>query len=321
MITWLAVATETNSIARCYQLFRDFQNGWGASVSTMVGYDAKLKHLFDWLDLRGVVVLDEVTPELLDGWAADMREQTELHRNNPFRRPVAGTLSPATIAGRIRCVKTFFRFCHERGYSQTNPAGHLRQPKQNHSARSRIMSRDDFRAMLRLAQSRPGHRDLAMLMFAADTGARRGEIASLQIRYLDFDKLDATVWGKTGEGLVDFTQATAMVLKLWLSERPQTGHDFVFVGVDKRRPDVIGRPLNGGGVYQIFQRLGLAAGVTGRCNPQALRHLVGQSWADMVNLELVRQKLRHTNITTTAMFYAHQDRSRVKAATILNSLV
>jgi integrase len=70
------------------------------------------------------------------------------------------------------------------------------------------------------------------------------------------------------------------------------------------------------GIHRVFKRLGEAAGVKGRYNPHALRHLVGQRFTDEGNLELARQKLNHSSIHVTAMFYAHQDRERVQKATV-----
>lgn len=74
-------------------------------------------------------------------------------------------------------------------------------------------------------------------------------------------------------------------------------------------------------ISQIFKRLAKKAGVNGSTNPHALRHLVGQTWADNVNLELVGLKLGHQSVVTTAMYCANQDRARVKAATELHSLL
>jgi site-specific recombinase XerD len=72
-------------------------------------------------------------------------------------------------------------------------------------------------------------------------------------------------------------------------------------------------------VNQLYSRLKrLSEKIEGivRFNPQSIRHRVGQAWIDKgANLELVRQKLGHADITTTAMFYANQDRERVKRAT------
>jgi len=140
-------------------------------------------------------------------------------------------------------------------------------------------------------------------------------VATLTLASLDLEKMEARVSGKTRVRVVDFGRRTAAALRAWLDVRPEVDHDRVFVSM------VTGEPLGVGGIYQVFKRLARAAGVKGRFNPHALRHLVGQHFTDETNLELARQKLGHTDIRTTALFYAHQDRERLKRASERWSLV
>lgn len=154
-------------------------------------------------------------------------------------------------------------------------------------------------------------RDLAMLLFTVDTGARAGEVASLRRENLNLKRYEALVDGKTGPRVVDFTHRTAQALSDWLSQHPTPQSDFVFVGLHAPNQ---GEPIGPGTLYQVFRRLAKSAGVTGRFNPHSIRHRVGQVWADNTNLELVRQKLGHRDISTTAV-YANQDRERVKRFT------
>jgi integrase/recombinase XerD len=157
-------------------------------------------------------------------------------------------------------------------------------------------------------------RDLALLLFLVETGCRVGEAASLRLDWLDLEKGDGLVEGKTDRRAVDFTAVTTVAMRAWLAMRPATEHAFVWVGR-------YGKALSASGIYQVLRRLAREAGVKGRFNPHSIRHLVGQSWTDEVSLELARQKLGHSTVLTTAMFYSHQDRARVKAATQRLSLV
>jgi integrase len=154
-------------------------------------------------------------------------------------------------------------------------------------------------------------RDLAMLLFTIDTGCRAGEVAGLRKECLNLERFEALVDGKTGPRMVDFTHKTAKVLRQWLSQHPAPQSDYVFVGLHTPNK---GNPIAHGTLYQVFRRLAKEAGVKGRFNPHSIRHLVGQVWADHTNLELVRQKLGHRDISTTAI-YANQDRTRVKQFT------
>jgi len=289
----------------------------GRSPQTIRSYSGRL---LVFAESCGAVDLEEITPIHIDRWMVKLRRQERKYSNHPTRPEAEGKLSPYTISGRIQAVKRFLRWCVDRGYLDQSPAAHLRRGKPKGSASKRVMSRRDFDKMVTFAGSlvaeKGNWRDLALLLFVADTGARAGETAGLRIPDLDLLKREAVINGKTGEGVVDFTHTTAQVLRFWLDSRPvpidepDSRHVFVVLyGATQ------GRPLLPGGIYQIFRRLGLAAGVEGRYNPHSLRHLVGQRYTDKGNLELARQKLRHRDIKVTADFYSHQDRGRIKAAT------
>jgi integrase len=167
-------------------------------------------------------------------------------------------------------------------------------------------------------------RDLALVLFAADTGCRRGEIRSLRISNLDLDKMEASVRGKNmgeeNDREVEFSEGSAQALQDWLAVRPKVDHDYVFVSLSTDH-NLYGEPLGVNGIYAVFKRLAKASGVKGLYNPHAIRHLVGQHFTDTTNLELARQKLGHSDISVTADFYAHQDRDRVKRATRRHSLL
>ncbi|MCA9936814.1 MAG: tyrosine-type recombinase/integrase, partial [Anaerolineales bacterium] len=256
----------------------------------------------------------------LDRWAASLRDTQVVYADHPTRKPVQRPMSDSSRLGYIQDVKALFAFCFRRGYVGRDASADLERPKISHSARNKVMPVQDLYRLLDAAQELAENgkpRDLALLMFLADTGARRGEAVSLRLRNLDLEGLEAHVTGKTGERPVDFTAKTAEALRVWLAIRGELGHDYVFTGQGAKNQ---GQPLKADAINSIFKRLGKRAGVQ-RCNPQAIRHLVGQSWTDRVNLELVRMKLGHASVTTTAMFYAHQDMERVKAATQLHSLL
>lgn len=306
------------TIDQAADLFLLFISGRGRSKTTVNFYR---RYLVEWQ--RGICVanLADVTPELLDEWAAGLRGERLMFPNH--RRPNTPNqtrpYSPHTVAGLIGVVKTFIGFCAARGYVQSNVAAHLRKPGLSHQARNRAMRVQDLYRMLDVA----GVRDRAMLLFMADTGARRGEVVGLRVGALDLDGLCGEVVGKTGRRPVEFTATTANWLRLWLTERAAIGAegDRVFVGTFETAWQSYGQPLGNSGINAIFQRLAKRAGVTGPASPHALRHLVGQHLAGRVNLELVRLKLGHQSITTTAMYYANQDRSHVAAATQMHSLL
>lgn len=321
-----AAAPSVATLDQAIEKFLTHLDAADRSPVTIKAYRARFRRFLAYEEISGDMALETITPEMLDRWAASLRERRRLYADHRYRETVERPLSDATRLAYIQTVKTLLAFCHRRGYLDRDVGADLERPHVDHKAGDKVMPLQTLYRMLdaawEKAQAEDGNtRDLAVLMFAADTGARRGEIVTLQIGHLRLEELEADVVGKTGRRPVDYTAETADVLRLWLQERPDVDHDYVFTGSMAGYSRNRGGPLSPDAINSIFKRLAKAAGVTGKCNPQAVRHLVGQRWTDRVNLELVRQKLGHRSVTTTAMFYAHQDMSRVKAATNLHSVL
>ena len=287
---------------------------------TIDWYRWRLDKFRKWAKEHGIKSVEEFTPDDLDDWVVSLYRQKWRWRDHPIRPACKGKLSPSTIAGCIQAVKTFFNWSAERGHVNRSPALYLVKPDEELDASERLMSYDDLQAMLNkaceLAETgeRLAIRDLAIIAFAGDTGCRPGEIRNLRLCWLNLEKLEATVKGKRGERgrrrkrTVLFTEKTAETLVNWLKVRPDRSSNRVFVNRS-------GKTLTENGLYQIFKRLAKKAGVTGRYNPHAVRHWVGQTYTDDTNLELARDKLGHTTVVTTANSYAHQDRDHVRTAT------
>lgn len=301
----------------------------GGRAATIDTYRWRLEHFLDFIVAQGGRELEKTGPAEIDTWVVSLRRQGERYMDHPTRPTQKGGLSDATIAGRIQAVKTFFAWCVDRDYIDRSPARHLRKPKLNRSVRSKkgkkkVMSRADLDAIERVAEMRANAgrpRDLALVRFLAETGCRVGEIVPLRVSNLDLVNCEAVITdGKTGEDSLDFGERTATALRAWLDARPQVEHDFVFVNLG-HDPKRYGQPLTESGVYQIFKRLARLAGIKGPYNPHSIRHLVGKHFTEQTNLVLAQNKLRHTNIRTTADFYAHQGREEVKDATRRLSLL
>lgn len=264
----------------------------GRARRTLDTYEERLGYVLAFLEERGIEEIEGVRPGDLDAYVVGLRRRE---------------LSPVTVAGRVVVIKAFFAWCVRRRYLEWSPADHLKRPRLERGGRSPPMARGDLARLL--CEARRGRpRDLAVLLFLADTGCRVGELVGLRVDDVCLERREAWVDGKSGGRWVDFTERTARAVEAWLTSRDGPG------------PNLFG--MTADAVRKMLRRLGARAGVEGRVNPHSIRHLVGQAWLDDgANLELVRQKLGHRDITTTAMFYAHQDRERVRAATERFSLV
>ena len=275
--------------------FLTYLEALGRADRTVATYRERLGYLCQFLRERGVREIGEVKPGDLDAY---------------FAGQYRAGLSLATIAGRVQVAKCFFSWAVKRHHLSQSPASHLHKPR--FQSRSEAMKGEDLVSLMEEAKrkaERGKPRDFAILAFLADTGVRIGELTSLRLSDLDLEQLEASVAGKSGRRPVYYTGLTAEALRAWLEVRDGIEGESVF-GASNHA------------VRQLLKRLAKKAGVEGPCNPHAVRHLLGQSWADRrVNPELIRRKLGHRNIEVTLMFYSHQNGDRVKAATERFSLV
>jgi site-specific recombinase XerC len=242
--------------------------------------------------------IETITASSLDAILAGMRRRE---------------LADATVANCIKALRTFCAWCIKRGVITSNPAGELVRPDLRHRVTIKAIRQSDLDQLIDAAEARGLCLELAILLVLADTGCRAGELSNLNLEDVDLMKMEAMCTGKTGPGELDFTERTALAIKAWLEVRPATDKAALFT---TRR----GR-ISYGRIYDCIEALAHDLGIE-RHNPHSIRHRVGQGWIDKgANLELVRLKLRHRDITTTAMFYGNQDRGRIKQATQRYSLV
>ncbi len=98
-----------------------------------------------------------------------------------------------------------------------------------------------------------------------------------------------------------FTARTEAFLADWLAVRPSQATT-VFCSL---LPRSYARPLTVNGLKHILKRLKREAGVTGRANPHSFRHgFAREMLRKGASLPEVSQLMGHSNVNTTASFYA-----------------
>jgi integrase/recombinase XerC len=256
-------------------------------TSTVNWYRSNLRPL---VEAFGEMHVEEITTEDLRRWRADL---------------VTSQLTHWTLFNRIRATRRLFSWLTIEGYIQANPADRLRRPPMPQEPPKAIRPNDLARIITQAhTEALDGcpwaARDLAIVLFLADTGCRVGGLAGLRLEDLDLRNQRAIVREKGSTArLVYFDTATQIALRRWLELRPAAAVGTVFIG--RRR----NQPLEKSVVLRTLQRLGARAGVTGRCNPHSFRHAFAlrllQNGAD---LGTVSQLLGHVDINVTHDFYA-----------------
>lgn len=257
-----------------------------------------------------------VTPADLDDYVHRLRSQQERYAGHPRRPAAAGPLSPATVEKNVKAVKAFFNFLSRRGHLEASPAAdlrvrHFRRPP----GASKAITPEELAALLEACHSSP--RDVALVLFLADTGCRARGAASLTLEGLHLAEGRALLEEKGGVcHNAFFGPRTAAALESWLAYRPLVAHRYVWTS----RRD--GAPLTSEAISEVIRRRGHQAGIPRPIGPHAIRHRVGQAWADAgLNPELVRLKLGHSDVAITLAHYFNQDLSRVEAASRQYALV
>lgn len=302
------------SIQYCVDRFLSHLTAKNRSPRTVGVYAQRLKPMVKYFSLLDKGGIGDVALGDMDDWIVHMRNKEQRWDDHPIRNVREGSISQATLAGYVQASKSFFRWCVEREYIHASPARQLERPNVDMGARSKAILQSDLEAMVAFVRSHRMIQETAVLFLLVDTGCRAGELCSLVSANLDLEKLEADIYGKTGKRTVDFTDRTADVLSAWIRARPAAKTDHIFLN-DKNGP------MNPGQLYTMLRRIGEKVGAR-RFNPQSIRHRVGQSWFDQgANLETIREKLGHKDVTTTAKYYGNQDRERIKANCKKYSLV
>ena len=238
-----------------------------------------------------------------------------------LRRYVVGLrdeprLGPTTVHGHVRSLKRLFSWLVSEGIlsPEANPAQRIRLPRLPDVPPKGIAIEDVRKllaAAMEMGQEWERRRNLAILLFLADTGCRLQGVAGLSLSDLDLRGRTAIVREKMQQWRFVFLKPVVVeALEQWLEVRgqvagPKAGNA---VWVSRR-----GTPLTRWGIQNMLKRLKKRAGVTGPASAHAFRHgfainylLNGGDLATLADL------LGHKDIETTKRYYARfrQDQLR-----------
>lgn len=256
---------------------------------------------------------------------------------------------PGTIKPIIGDIRQFFRWAKKRKHIQTNPAKRLRAPSRRvvvESTDPKAADENDVRRVLdylagRLSRvvyrdlfgnlaaapldewtyhERQSARDLFILSFLYETGARAGELWRLGAQAMDAaisgpgPVFRITSTGKTGGVSLRFTRATAELWSVWNSVRPE-GCDHAIVGWQPEKPPA---PMSTQTISRMISRQCQYAGVA-PFRAHALRHAKIKRGKGSVGLETTSRLIGHGSAVVTAG-YAVADEDELTAAALATGI-
>jgi integrase/recombinase XerC len=218
-----------------------------------------------------------------------------------------------TIARRLACLRSFFRFTTREGITHTNPAKALRTPRTGRKL-PHFLSTEQVASLLEAppANEAAGLRDRAILETLYSAGLRVAELVSLNVADWDRDANILRVLGKgRKERIAAVGRYAARALDRWLEVREPDGsappeeRDALFLNRFGRRLTTrsIGRMLN---KYLKLTGLNLIT------SPHTLRHSFATHLLDGgADLRAVQELLGHKSLTTTQI-YTHVSTRRLR---------
>lgn len=248
-----------------------------------------LNHFEKWL---AGVESPQLTQELIEDYALWLMEEACPRANSP--QPGApGTFSVASQRGYLVDLRSFLRWCADRGFIPMQAKTWVPVPAAPKHGIKRAQNTDISR-MLHAASE--DLRDYTLCCLLIDCGLRAGEVGTLRIENCNLTERTLLVHGKTGYRSVIISIDAATVMRHWLQTR-QEQQGYVFPGRKNGH-------LSSNGIYQIMMRLRGKANVKGRVNPHAWRHAyITNTAVRGGNSALTQIQAGHASIATTEQYF------------------
>ena len=265
------------------------------SPRTVRSYGQDLEAFRQWLDDRGVYDLDALSTRDVRMHASDL---------------LANGAAKSSVARRLSCLRTFLRFCAERGWVRQVMAENVRLPKRDRrlprylheeevAALIDHVGGDDFVAL----------RDRALLEFLYATGVRVSECVNLDVGDLDLSTGFARVLGKGGrERYVIVGRRAIDALRRYLPLRDRMARcSAVFIN---RR----GGRLTDRSVRRVLERRIQEVPGLRSIHVHGLRHSFATHMLNGgADLRSVQELLGHASLSSTQI-YTHTSREQLARA-------
>lgn len=154
--------------------------------------------------------------------------------------------TPAEAHHAFGVIRLFFNWAFRRGYVDRSPCERLQAPRRS-AARDRVLTHDEINAVLSHAQANDTTFNYIVQLLLL-TGQRRGEIASLQTDWIDFDNrtitLPATITKNKRQHVLPFGEMAEAILKRALS-RAQQAREEGLEGEDAEEKTLLLFPARG----------------------------------------------------------------------------
>jgi site-specific recombinase XerD len=209
-----------------------------------------------------------------------------------------GKTKKATSANALRTsLRTFFRYCHDGGYCQTNPARLIRRALCGVAPPRALSDEEQGRLLLALAggKGRIAERDHALFALILGSGIRIGSALALEVGDVDLERGEQALRKTKGDCPVSvpLSRAVRDHLRRFIAGRRE-GPLF---------PGPSGEALSSRHVQRRLGQWCELAAIPRGVKPHDLRHTFAiRLYRRTRDLLLVQQALRHRSIASTTVY-------------------
>ena len=264
-------------------------------------------------------------------WASNCGIDVLQATHRDFRRFLS-SLSGAgyaktTVNRRLSAVRSFYSWLVREGVIESNPAAVVSSPKLPKPL-PHVLSQEDVEKLLKCADaSTPaGALDAALVELLYASGARIGEVASLDVDRIDFSDKSVRLFGKgSKERIVPLYPAALRALDAYLAHaRPvlfanHKGGLTAEEAADAQRALFInarGARMSERSLRARFEKLLARAGLAGMATPHTMRHTFATEVLDGgADLRSVQEMLGHASLSTTQI-YTHLTPERLREVSL-----
>ncbi len=214
-----------------------------------------------------------------------------------------GAFASRSIARKLACLKSFFRYLRKMHLVESNPAATVVSPK----LERRLPRTLDERCVARLMEqpdrsTTEGARDAALLEILYSAGIRLSELIALRLADIDFDNGTIKVTGKgSKQRIIPFGSRARSALQAYIAVRPE-------LASRGERPSNAflsshGKPMSPKVVNRLMNRyIGMVSEIEKR-SPHVLRHTFATHLLNRgADLRAVKELLGHESLSTTQMY-------------------
>ncbi len=193
--------------------FKENLSKQGRASATILAYSKDIEQLTDFVSKSGKPELKDITKADIDSFKDDLAQKN---------------YTTKSISRKINSIKSFFNYIQTNGLITDNPATDVTHPKYDIKP-PRLLNKIEYRALRDVCKD--DARMAAIVELLLQTGMRISELANLKLQDVDRESNQFTIraFESHPERLIPFNQPAKEALERYLTIRPKSSNDSIFI--------------------------------------------------------------------------------------------